>query len=209
MEKVYVVGDSISMQYGPYLAQYLRGVMTYSRKTEEEAEALALDPPQGANGGDSSMVLAFLQAKAASDGIDADVVLMNCGLWDLRTDPQTGEKQVPLDRYGENLRDLVSLVRAMGVRLVWVRTTPCDEAVHNTRESGFYRFAADCDVYNAAADEIMWANDVPIIDLHTFTRNLGDDLYFDHVHFHEHIREKQGAYIAGWLAAWDAVGQRE
>ncbi len=123
----------------------------------------------------------------------------NCGLWDLRARSADWAEQVPLDRYGENLRDLVSLVGAMGVRLVWVRTTPCDEAVHNTRESGFHRFAADCDMYNAAADEIMWTHDVPIIDLHTFTRNLGDDLYFDHVHFHEHVGEKQGASSpVGW-----------
>jgi hypothetical protein len=43
-----------------------------------------------------------------------------------------------------------------------------------------------------------------VIDLHSFTANLGPDLYIDHVHFPESIREKQAAYIAGWLDAYRA-----
>ncbi|MCU0519566.1 MAG: SGNH/GDSL hydrolase family protein [Anaerolineae bacterium] len=196
MKRLYVIGDSISIRYGPYLAQYLKGTMIYARKTAEEAAALALDPPQGANGGDSSMALAFLEARIASGGIDADLLLLNCGLWDIRSDPLTGRKQIPLAQYSENLHALVALVQGAGPQLVWVRTTPVDERVHNTREGGFYRFAADCDAYNQTADEVMRAHRVPIIDLYTFTRNLGEDLYADHVHFHEHVREKQGAFIA-------------
>jgi lysophospholipase L1-like esterase len=202
MKRLYVIGDSISIHYGPYLEQYLRGTTAYARKTGAGAEALSLQPPQGANGGDSSMVLAFLEAKIASGGIGADLVLMNCGLWDLRTDPGTGARQIPLDQYRRNVRALVALVHTAGAQLLWVRTTPVDEAVHNTRESGFHRFAADCHAYNQAADGIMRTHSVPIIDLFTFTTNLGDDLYIDHVHFHEHVREKQGAFIAGWLTAW-------
>jgi hypothetical protein len=66
----------------------------------------------------------------------------------------------------------------------------------------FHRFAADCDAYNQVADEIMSAVGIPIIDLHTFTRNLGPDLYCDHVHFHESVRAQQAAFLAGWLSHW-------
>ena len=59
----------------------------------------------------------------------------------------------------------------------------------------------DCETYNAIADDTMRAFTIPSIDLFTFTGKLGPDLYVDHVHFHEHIREKQAAYIAGWLEA--------
>ena len=90
----------------------------------------------------------------------------------------------------------------MRPRPVWVRTTSCDEAVHNKPGMAFHRFAADVAAYNKAADEIMKAAGLPMIDLHTFTLNLGKDLYCDHVHFHENIREKQGAFIAGWLVAF-------
>jgi lysophospholipase L1-like esterase len=205
---VYVLGDSISMQYGPYLEQYLRGFMGYARKEGDELANLNLDLPMGANGGDSSMVRAFLEAKAAAGGIDADVLLVNCGLHDIKTEPETGAKQVPLDAYRENLRAVVAIANAMGVRLVWVRTTPCDEAVHNRPASKFHRFAADCDAYNAAADAVMGGARVPAIDLYGFTKNLGNDLYCDHVHFHEAVREKQGAFLAGWLLAYRDTAAR-
>jgi len=202
MKRLYVVGDSISIQYGPYLAQALRGVMHYARK-EGEAEALLnLDRPQGANGGDSSMVLAFLQGMQAQGGIAADLLLVNCGLHDIKTDPQSNAKQVPLVDYRANLQAIVATVRAMGPTLVWLRTTPCDEMIHNQRQATFHRFAADCIAYNQAADTIMRQAGVPMIDLYTFTHNLGPDLYCDHVHFHEAIRTQQGAFIAGWVHHW-------
>ncbi len=67
------------------------------------------------------MVLSFLRAKAESGGIEADLLLVNCGLHDIRTDPETGTRQV---------------------------------------------------------------------------------LYCDHVHFQDHIRQKQAAFVAGWLMAF-------
>lgn len=202
MKKLYVIGDSISIQYGPYLQHALQGVMAYARK-EGEAEALLnLDNPQGANGGDSSMVLAFLRGLQRQGGLDADLLLVNCGLHDIKTNPQTGQKQVPIDRYAENLRAIVDLVTTMPPTLVWVRTTPCDERIHNQPHMAFHRFAADGDAYNQVADEMMRAAGVPILDLHTFTRNLGPDLYCDHVHFQEPVRAQQAAFLAGWLTHW-------
>ena len=56
MRSVFVVGDSISIQYGPFLEQMLSGRIAYARKGSEDAtmaEALRnLDIPVGANGGD-------------------------------------------------------------------------------------------------------------------------------------------------------------
>jgi lysophospholipase L1-like esterase len=201
--KLFVIGDSISIHYGPYLKQYLAGVMDYARKEGETEALLDLDNPQGANGGDSSMVLSYLNALAKSGGIDADILLVNCGLHDIKTDPATGERQVAIGAYEANLRAIVTVARSMRRELVWVRTTPCDELVHNSRGMGFHRFSGDCAAYNAVADRVMGEANVPSIDLHTFTVNLGPDLYCDHVHFHEHVREKQGAFIAGWLGRWE------
>ncbi len=53
--------------------------------------------------------------------------------------------------------------------------------------------------YNAIAESVMNNNKIPIIDLYSFTLNLGDDPYCDHVHFKENIRQLQAAFIAGWL----------
>ena len=196
---VYVVGDSISIQYGPYLETYLGEAFSYARKTGEEAVLQTHGLPREVNGGDSSSVLAFLQAMTGAGVLACDVLLVNCGLHDIKTDPQSGEKQVPIDDYRCNLRAIVELIAPLPMQLVWVRTTPCDERVHNARSINFHRFAADCDAYNAVADEVMATADIATIDLYTFTKALGDDLYCDHVHFHEHVRQLQAAFIAGWL----------
>jgi lysophospholipase L1-like esterase len=200
--KIYIIGDSISMHYGPYLKQDLAGVMDYARKEGDTEALLNLDNPQGANGGDSSMVLAFLKGLARSGSFHPDLLLVNCGLHDIKRHPETGNVQVAIDDYERNLRAIVSLARKMQVALAWVRTTPCDDKVHNQSGMAFHRFSADCAAYNAVADRVMAEAAVPAIDLHTFTCNLGPDLYCDHVHFHEHVREKQAAFLAGWLNAW-------
>jgi len=99
-------------------------------------------------------------------------------------------------------------VEQMGRQLVWVRTTPFDEQVHNSRNRQIHRFAADGADYNQAADEIMAEAGVPAIDLHAFTLTLGGDLYCDHVHFREPVREKQGIFIGGWLVGWAQPNRR-
>jgi len=200
--RIYVVGDSISIHYGPYLGKYLEGRMGYARKEGEAEARLNLDAPIGGNGGDSAQVLAFLRAMAKSGGIDADLLLVNCGLHDIKRHPETGALQVSPEAYEGNLRAIVAVAAEMRLTLIWMCTTPCDEKVHNRPGMKFHRFAADCADYNAVADRVMRAAGVPSIDLHAFTRNLAPDLYCDHVHFHEHIRAKQAAFIAGWLEGW-------
>ena len=207
MKKLYVIGDSISIQYGPYLERSLQGTMDYARKEGEKEALLDLDNPQGANGGDSSMVLAYLRAMVEAGEIDIDLFLINCGLHDIKTDPITGAKQVTPAQYRDNLRSIIEIVAATSTLMIWVRTTPCDEDVHNRPDMAFFRFAADGVAYNESADSIMAEAGIPAIDLYNFTLGLGPDFYCDHVHFHEDIREKQGIYIAGWLAGW-ASGER-
>ncbi len=201
LPRLFVLGDSISIQYGPYLEQYIAGRYRYARKTGKETAVQNLDPPHDANGRDSTHVIAYLRAMQKASVLDADLLLLNCGLHDIKTDPVSGEKQVSPDLYEANLATIVQVAREMLPQLVWVRTTPVDDAVHNRPELGFYRFAEDCETYNAIADDVMRSFKVPSIDLYSFTRRLGEDIYLDHVHFHEHIREKQAAYIAGWLEA--------
>ena len=199
---IYVIGDSISIQYGPYLEKCLGDDINYARKDGDAEARLNLDNPAGANGGDSLMVLTFLDQAFKSGGIDADLLLVNCGLHDIKTNTTSGEKQVSIERYARNLESIVQTVANMKPLLVWITTTPCDERVHNREGMQFHRFAADCDAYNATADTIMKEAGVPSIDLHAFTLELGRDIYCDHVHFHEHIREKQAVFIADWLISF-------
>ena len=196
---IYVIGDSISIHYGPFLEQQLQGVMGYARKEGAKDD---LDNPNGANGGDSSMVLDFLRDQVASNRIEADLLLVNCGLHDIKTHRDTGEIQVTSEDYATNLRAIIKTASAVKLQLIWIRTTPLDETIHNARGVGFLRYNADHSTYQQVADDIMREANIPVIDLHTFTANLGPDLYLDHVHFPEPIREKQAAYITGWLDAY-------
>lgn len=207
--KLYVIGDSISIHYAPYLQAYLIGRMEYSRKKGYEEASLNIDNPQGDSGGDSSAVLSFLRAKARSGGIDADFLLLNCGLHDIKTDTRTGRKQVPPSQYEQNLRAIVKTVGNFRPKLIWMRTTLFDEAKHNRSDVGFYRYAVDCVEYNRLADRVMAENGIPVIDLCTFTINLKGELYCDHVHFTRAVRKKQAAYIARVLTEMlDCEGRR-
>ena len=199
---VFVLGDSISIHYGPYLKRMLHGILDYDRKREAGQTVDDLDQPVGANGEDSRKVLEFLRDPGAGR-IECDVLLLNSGLHDLRTCPNRQEQQVPLGEYRRNLRSILQLVGDMGVAAMWVRTTPVDDERHNSRQVGFERYNRDVIRYNAAADEIVGENQVPVVDLYTFTRNLGDGVYCDHVHFTDEVRALQAAFIAGHLVCLD------
>ncbi len=189
---LHVIGDSISIHYGPYLQAMLNGVMTYSRKTAPDGST---DDTGVANGGDSSMVLGYLRALQPDRPFD--ILLINCGLHDIKRDVTTRAMQVPLDQYEDNLREILVQAQRLAARTIWVRTTPVIAERHNRLNTSFQRFESDVDAYNAAADHIVQEHSLTVIDLFTFTRNLGPDVYVDHVHFMAEVRAKQAAFIAG------------
>jgi hypothetical protein len=198
MKSLFVIGDSISIQYGPYLKKLVEGRFHYDRK-RGEAEALAdLDRPVGANGGDSSMVLEYLLGEQ-SRGVRYDILLINCGLHDIKTDPAAGGKQVPLDQYRDNLEQIAAVARQMAQAVIWVRTTDAVESIHNARSASFHRYHADVLAYNEAADETMGKHRIPTLDLYAFTRVFGESAYRDHVHYTDEVCRLQAAYIAGYL----------
>jgi lysophospholipase L1-like esterase len=191
--RLHVVGDSISIHYGPYLEAFLAPWAEYSRKTGPRGET----DETAANGGDSAQVLAYL--RGLDPGAAFDWLLLNCGLHDLRRAPGRGPAQVPLDAYRANLQASLDLLQARGWRPLWARTTPVVEALHNRGQVEFERYAADVAAYNAAADELMRARGVPVLDLFTFTQTLGEAAYCDHVHFSPAARAQQAAFLAGGL----------
>jgi lysophospholipase L1-like esterase len=206
LPRLYVLGDSISIEYGPHLQVMLAGVFDYSRKSGDEEARLNLDNPQGANGGDSSMCLAYLRGRFAAGDLKADVLLLNCGLHDVKHTPDnpTGPCQVHIDDYQRNLTTMVALASENRTPLVWVRTTPVDETAHNKPGSGIIRYQGDVDRYNAVADAVMAEHGVPTIDLAGFTLSLGaaHQMLRDGRHFHEPIQKLQAAFIAGWLRCY-------
>lgn len=197
-----VIGDSISLQYGPHLKKYLAGDCEYHTKHAVGDAFANLDMPQGNNGGDSRMVLEYLQVLKKQGGLHADVMLLNAGLHDIKVNLQTRELAVPIDQYESNLHKIVTLIHEAGIPLFWVSTTASIDDIHNTRTTKMHRFARDNDAYAAVADRVMQSHGVAVIDLRTFTLSLGgEEVFCDHIHFHEPIRALQAAYITGWLKA--------
>src|SRR5690242_9688534 len=106
LPRVFVVGSSLTMHFGRYLEKEVAGKFHYDRKRATDGKRAEdnLDIAQGASGGDSGMVLAYLRHRREHDPIPADILLLNCGLHDLKTDPKTDAKQVPLEQFEQNLR---------------------------------------------------------------------------------------------------------
>lgn len=195
LPSVYVIGDSISIQYGPYLDQYLKGKASYARKQGEQEALINLDNPRGANGGDSSQVADFLSHLITSGFPKVALLVVNCGLHDIKRNPTTGTYQIPIDQYGQNLERIVSCSKELSSQMIWVRTTPVDDPIHNSVSKEFFRYHKDCIAYNQIADGIMAQHGIDSIDLYGFTDHLPHPKYCDHVHFTEEVRKLQGEFI--------------
>ena len=202
---LFVIGDSISIHYGAALEQRLSGRFHYDRKRDNAGAPRAesnLDVPNGANGGDSAMVLAYLRQRRAVSPLAVDILLMNCGLHDIKTDPLHRSRQIEAAAYEANLRAIVAVAATMAQSLAWVRLTPVSAAVHNSRQTAFHRCEQDVDDYNAIADRVMAEHHITTFDLHGFTLPFLPAGICDHVHFSEQVREQQAQFLAENLMAW-------
>lgn len=190
------------MDYHDELERLARGSYPYRRKGGLEEARADLDMPNGANGGDSARVLQYLTDALDKGLIEASHILVNCGLHDIKTDPDTGLLQVPLDLYRENLVRIIERIRLSGKQLVWISTTPVDEERHQRFSRSFHRYEADLAACNRAAASIMREEGIPVIDLHGFTEDLrsnGADPFRDHVHFDQETSRRQAQFIHKWL----------
>lgn len=203
---ILLIGDSISVQYGPYLQSALGEAIAWIDRDDSAIQGALtnLDKPTDANSGDSARSLSRITNLLSAHKGKVDLLLANCGLHDIKTDPQTGSRQVTLEDYKTNLTKIVAVADEQGVPMIWMRTTLVNSAIHNSLCTGFHRFEQDVEDYNRAADAIMKEAGIPIIDLWQFTRQLGsdDELFCDHVHYETWARQFQGAYIAGYVQAY-------
>ncbi len=186
------------MQYGPYLEKYLASICQYSRK---EGKIGNLDVPDGANGGDSVRVLAYLrQCRVAQ--CHWDMLVINCGLHDIKR-YNNGECQVSPVEYQQNLIRIFAQAKELGDQLIWIRTTPVINELHNSRMAEFKRFNEDVIKYNELADQVAASHEVWIIDLNSFCYALGGaEIYQDHVHFTSETQKLQAAFIAGQITVF-------
>ena len=193
---MFVIGDSVSIHYSPFLKEMIKSKYNFGRTSEIVGEDL--DKPIGANAGDSKMVLEYLRDEY-NKGTTYNILLLNCGLHDIRIDRVTKRVQVKEWEYEENLNMVSGLALKMAEQVMWITTTPVMDVVHNRRSEGFLRYNKDVILYNGIADNVMGKYQISCVDLYTFTNSLGGDIYCDHVHFKEAVRAQQGAFIAGQL----------
>jgi hypothetical protein len=226
---LYVLADSLSIDYGPHLQHALQGCFLYDRKNlrsakgfcrawlpglgiGEGARDLVANPGiDGCNGGDSSHMLGFLRhlaattASVSSDGGSVSwrkpaVVVLNSGLWDVKTDPASNGKAVSLEEYRRNIEQSVRICREqLGARMViWVLTTPVDDHKHNVVfKQSWRRHNRDIVEYNAAAAEVMRGLAVQVVDMYSFTaEKLGSSSGRDHGHMVLSASQAQGAFLA-------------
>ena len=125
-----------------------------------------------------------------------DLLIINCGLHDVRIDRKNLEMQTNEDQYKENLNKIINLGKQLADKLIWITTTHVNDAIHNNRKDGYLRYNKDVIKYNEIANKIMKLNNIKIIDLYDFTKKLeNNDMYRDHVHFKDNISKQQAEFI--------------
>ena len=185
---VLLIGDSISMGYTPFAIDLMAG----------EAEVTHHE----GNGGDSRNVRGKLDDWLAAVR-NPSVIHFNCGLHDLKVDPATGDFQVPIEEYRDNLQAIAERLGRTGASLIWASSTPVIDEWHQARKE-FNRHDEDVVRYNTAAAEVMAAAGITVNDLYALiaARDPKAMLSPDGVHYPDASYEIMAEAVA------DAVRER-
>lgn len=160
-KRVFVIGDSISMGWQPFLAQELDGIASVSRPQQNERNENCAGTTRGV-----ARIAAWL------DQADApDLILFNFGLHDMKhVNPEDGKnsndpahpRQAEPEIYERQLAQIVDQLEKTGARLIFLTTTPVPSGgVKPLRRMG------DPLLYNALARRIMDARGIEVIDLYS------------------------------------------
>ena len=131
--KIFILGDSVSIHYGPYLKKLIKHKFDYDRKRGIDEALTDLDKPIGANAGDSVMVMEYL-AEEYKNNTKYEILIINCGLHDVRIDRTLNKIQVKLEDYRMNLTKLIEISISMSDKTIWVGLTPVIDEIHNSRK---------------------------------------------------------------------------
>lgn len=199
---LFLLGDSISLQYGTHLEKNLEKLYKIERKGSQEKAMQNLDVPIDANGGDSKMILEYLKSREKQSGFKPDLLVLNCGLHDIKRNPKTKRINIDSTTYRNNLEDIYRIVSEKKIPMIWVRTTDVIDSLHAAKSKAFDRYAADVIIYNEIADQVFKKHNVPEIDLYTFTRTFGNERFADHAHYKPLVIKAQADYIADFIKNW-------
>lgn len=156
--RVLILGDSISIGYTPTVAELLEGHGEVHHNP--------------GNAAFTSFGLRHLENWLGEHAWD--VIHFNWGIWDLHylarnadpLEPSSGQfdrhgvRRTTAAQYGENLREIVTLLRPAGRKLIWASTIPLPE-----NDTLYVRGGEEIE-YNRIAQRIMQENNIEINDLH-------------------------------------------
>jgi lysophospholipase L1-like esterase len=145
LPRVLLIGDSISIGYTIPVRELLKGKANVHRVL--------------ANGGPTINGLQHISEWLGSG--KWDVIHFNWGLHDLKIGDD-GVRQVPIDKYEQNLRELVARLKQTGARLIFASTTPVPDAKVSPA-----RVNSDVIAYNKVAAKIMAEAGIPTDDLYS------------------------------------------
>jgi acyl-CoA thioesterase-1 len=157
LPRVLLIGDSICGGYSEPVIQRLKGKVDVTGV-----------PPNG-----WATFLALTNLHNMLGDHDWDLIHFNWGLNDLEG------RRVLIPKYEANLRVLLKRLQERSVKQFWCSTTPVPMGKVNSP-----RIYTDVPIYNAAAEKIMKANNIPIDDLYSFALprlaelQLKEDVHF-------------------------------
>ncbi|MFA6102119.1 MAG: GDSL-type esterase/lipase family protein [Victivallaceae bacterium] len=165
---VLLVGDSIRMGYAPLVKQKLAN-KAIVKWPEENCE-------------DSGKILNNIGKYIEAN--KPDLIYINCGLHDIKSERGTDRKKIPLETYESNLNKIISLIKSKNIKILWASTTPVMEEAHNKIQS-FDRLNKDIKQYNETANKVMLAQGIRVIDHYQVIEKADKQTVFkkDGVHY--------------------------
>jgi len=144
---VLLVGDSIRIGYAPMVKQQLAN------------KAIVKWPDENCE--DSGKILNNIEKYIEVN--KPDLIYINCGLHDIKSERGTNNKKIPIETYENNLNKIISIIKSKNIKILWATTTPVIEEWNNKIQS-FDRLNKDIIQYNAIASKVMFSQGIRVID---------------------------------------------
>jgi len=163
--RILLMGDSIRLSYQPLVMEQMK----------DRAEIVGPNE----NGRWAGFTLTQLPTWLEELG-EPDIVHWNNGIWDSGYWPKRTPIQISIENYIDDLCQVLTRLRVVSNHVIWATTTPIhpDKRDHG---DGWRWNLSETKLYNAAAQDLMTGEGVPINDLNAVVQkhldeNLADDL---------------------------------
>ncbi len=125
------------------------------------------------------------------------IVHLNCGLHDIRHDPEKNSPVSSPDVYVANLREIFKYLASTATTVIWATSTPINELAHNSNKLS-RRYQADLLNYNSLSTTLARSFGFKVNDLYDklLMANGQNLLLSDGVHFNQAGNELVGKCVA-------------